>query len=104
MVGPFITRVADTQAGGAATQSARREAARDGHTRVAPAASSSQTDEDAARADPVRLRPGPAVPVELAHAPCPGSPALRRWCGLRQACGSLGSFGSFLALVAVRLT
>src|SRR6266542_2302056 len=71
MVGPFLTRAADTQAGGAATRSALRATFRDVRTTEAPAVSSSQTDEDAERADPVRPRPGRAVPEVPAHALCP---------------------------------
>src|SRR5712692_10257403 len=77
MAGPFITISADTQAGGATVRSDRRAASRGERTTEAPTVSSSQTDEDAARADRVQLRPNPAVPVALAHEPCPAPPGFR---------------------------
>src|SRR5262249_16429287 len=52
---PGITTAADTQGGGAVTQSALRATSRGERTKEAPAVSSSQSDEGAARADQVRL-------------------------------------------------
>src|SRR5260370_26227734 len=58
----FVTRLANTQDGGAANRSDQRAAFHDGPTIAAPAVSSWQRDEGAGRADPVRLRSAPAVP------------------------------------------
>src|SRR5262249_21243131 len=88
-VGPFVTTSADTQADREGGRSARRATSRDGRTKAAPGASSSQTDEGAAPADPGRLHQAPAVPEAPAHAPCPAPPGFRQergtWRGQRPA-------------------
>src|SRR5262245_17025872 len=77
MVGPFLTKSADTQGDGAKGRSVRRAASRDERTTEAPGTSSSQMDEDAAQPDRVQIRPGPAVPEAPAHAPGQESPEFR---------------------------
>src|SRR5262249_20624810 len=73
-----LTTSADTPGDGAAGRSALRAAFRGGRTTAAPATSSSRTGAGAAPADPVRLRPGRAVPVAPAHAPGPAPLGVRR--------------------------
>src|SRR5438093_378149 len=72
-----LTTAADTQGDGVASRSGRRAASRGERTTAAPATSASQTGAGAARADPVRLRPGPAVPEAPAHAHGPAPPGVR---------------------------
>src|SRR5262249_16839523 len=71
------TTSVDTQGGGAAGRSDRRAASRGGRTTEGRVTSSSQTGGGAARAGPVRLRPGSAVPEAPADAPGPAPPGVR---------------------------
>src|SRR5262249_50773650 len=67
----FLTKAADSQAVGAAGRFGRRAASRDGRTKAAPVALSSQTGAGGGQADRVRLPPGRAAPEAPAHAPRP---------------------------------
>src|SRR5258708_4594249 len=69
MVGPFVTKAADSQAGGAAIRSVPHEPPRAAHTTAAPTVSSSPKGAASERARQVRFRPGLRVRDAPAHEP-----------------------------------